>query len=221
MKWNKPQVCLCVRPGSEISSELDYADLLEYRIDLSPEKGLKYLKVELDKLSSHRKPIILTNRSSGEGGEFMGSEDERINHMKSLLDYVNYIDVELSTVDHLRDMLIQKAKDKGVKSIVSFHDFTETPSGVWIESVLEKELSLGDVAKVAFKVKNPGDIISLYHACLKMSEGSNRIIAIPMGSPFGRIFGVLFNVPIFYSGDIAPGQLSARKTRELLDLHAK
>ncbi|MEA1924773.1 MAG: type I 3-dehydroquinate dehydratase [Candidatus Altiarchaeota archaeon] len=221
MKHNKPQVCLCLRPGSEPSSELDYADLLEYRVDLSPDKGLKYLGGELQKLSRHGKPIILTNRSRTEGGEFKGSEDERINLMKSLLDYVNYIDVELSTGDHLRDMLIKKAKDKGIKSILSFHDFSETPSGAWIESILEKELALGDMAKVAFKVNNPWDILSLYQTCLKMGEGSNRIIAIPMGSPLGRIAGFLFDVPIFYSGDMAPGQLSARQTRELLDLHAK
>ncbi|OYT55106.1 MAG: hypothetical protein B6U72_00460 [Candidatus Altiarchaeales archaeon ex4484_2] len=221
MIGNKPQVCLCVRPGIEPVAGIDYADLLEFRVDLSPDKGIRFLDGELEKLSTHGKPIILTNRSRKEGGEFDGSEKERVTLMESLLDYVNYIDVELSTEDHLRDGIIKKAQDRGIKSIVSFHDFRETPSGAWIESVLEKELALGDIAKVAFKVNNPGDILSLYQVCLRMGEGGKRIIAIPMGSPLGRIVGVLFNVPVFYSGDIAPGQLSSKQTKELLDLHTK
>ncbi len=221
MIGNKPQVCLCVKPGSESVAGIDYADLLEFRLDLSPDKGIRFLEGELEKLSRHGKPIILTNRSREEGGEFHGSERERVTLLESLLDYVDCIDVELSTEDCLRDGVIKKAQEKGIKSIVSFHDFRETPSKAWIESIVEKELALGDTAKIAFKVNNPGDILSLYQVCLGMGEGNNRIIAIPMGSPLGRIAGVLFNVPVFYSGDIAPGQLSAKQTRELLDLHFK
>jgi len=216
---NKPALCLCVKPKTDITSELKYVDLLEYRVDLAPKIKIEFLTEELELLRSHGKPMILTNRRAKEGGAYAGSEQQRINLMKSLLDYADIIDIELDTRDGLRDELLDEAQRKKIKSIISYHDFNETPSQSWIMSIIEKEHNLGDIAKAAFKVNSPGDILTIYHACFGFPD--KPVIAIPMGSPLARMAGILFNVPVLYCGNIAPGQLTAEQTRHILDLHYK
>jgi len=213
----KPRVCLCVKAGEDTLEGIEYSDLIEARIDYAQGRSAGSIREELERLRGYGKPVILTNRRVCDGGVFKGSEEERLSLMESLLDHVDCIDVEL-TAD--AGELIRKARDRGVKVIISQHNFNETPPEEEIRDILRRELEAGDIAKIAFKINHPRDILGIYRSSLG-KEGEGPVIAVPMGDSLARIAGVLFKTPVIYSGGIAPGQLSAKDVRAVLDICGK
>ena len=76
----------------QITAAEKVADILELRLDLIASFDLKVL------LNSAKKPIIVTARSKLDGGQFKGSEEERLGILHSALEAgVDYVDVEVST----------------------------------------------------------------------------------------------------------------------------
>ncbi len=216
---DEPRICLCVKAGSEVKGA-EHADLFEIRIDYSVNKNPGFLAQEIEKLKNKRKPVILTNRSRSEGGFFQGTEEERLALMTSLLELVDCIDIELNAVREAEE-LIKKAKDLGKKVIVSHHDFEKTPSKDEVKKILMEEQEHGDIAKAAFKVNNPEDILKIYAGTLDVNSKDKPVIVIPMGDPLARLAGVLFNIPLLYAGNLAPGQLSPEEVKTILKMCGK
>ena len=68
------------------------ADILELRLDLMSDYDLDAL------LAASKKPCIVTNRTKREGGQFSGSEEERIGLLKQAMAAgAEYVDIETST----------------------------------------------------------------------------------------------------------------------------
>ena len=99
----------CIRKG---------ADILEFRID-AMNNPTSDLIVEIAKEINF--PMIATNRIDIEGGSFKGSEKERVELLKSIAPYVDYIDIELVT----DDKYIEEIKNTGTKTIISYHNFSD------------------------------------------------------------------------------------------------
>ncbi len=219
-----PRICISIPIGlsNKINDDIKYADLIEARIDYSKNKNVGFIKEELEKLSKYNKPIIITNRKKYEGGAFDGTDEERIEIMESLMnsaDCIDCIDIELSTESRIAGRLILHARSMGIKTIISHHDFNRTPSDEDIRNIINRELDFGDIAKIAFKINDAEDILRIYGISLEISnDRSKPIISIPMGHPIARIAGILFRSQILYAGNIAPGQLSARNIRDILDV---
>jgi len=205
-----------------ISTAEDYikkgANLLELRIDGITEVNPKIIREIIDDIAF---PIIATNRSITEGGNFLGNEKERINILKSCCDieYVKYMDIELQTDPCLRNYILSKCKDANVKTIISFHDFEKTPPIDKLLEIVKEEKSLGDIAKIAVMPKNLEDTISV----LAIMSRCVDTIAISMGElgSYTRVIASKFNAPITFAtgGDVtAPGQIDIETMRLMLNM---
>ena len=76
----------------QILSAIEVADILEFRLDLIE---IYELSVLLDASSF---PVIVTNRSKLDGGQFKGTEEDRVHSLRGALKAgADYIDIEVST----------------------------------------------------------------------------------------------------------------------------
>ena len=116
------------------------ADIIELRLDLIADHDLPRL------LKEAGKPCIVTNRSKTEGGQFKGSEEQRIQVLRQAIDQgAEYIDIETSTPGPLLKSVLENKGD--TQTILSHHDFTRT--GDKLESLYELMSQLpGDALKI-------------------------------------------------------------------------
>ena len=216
----KVKICRSLKLGNisrEDLLDLRYADLAEIRMDFfqgSYDALINEFHEAVKIAKDEVKRIIATNRSRAEGGFFSGNEAERIATLLDVIELVDYVDIELKTPEKYLKKILKKAKENDVKVIVSYHDFEKTPIKEEIKNIFEKETKIGDIGKVAFKVNKPEDILAIYSALVEMRK--KQVIGIPMGNPLARILSGIFGSSIIYSGNLAPGQLAAKDTKEML-----
>lgn len=188
------------------------ADILEFRVDGLKNPNLKDITQTIEEINF---PMIITNRINSEGGSFKGSEDERINIIKGCADLVDYIDIELRT----DDQYIEELTNYNAKLIVSYHDFKKTPELNEIYYIVEKEKSIGDLAKVAFMPNNLDDTLKVL-AILSHYKNTIAISMSVLGS-YTRVMASKFNSPITFAAgrDVtAPGQIDIETMKVLLNM---
>ena len=137
------------------------ADIIELRLDYLRE-GPSFSTIEkLAKLNEITGlPLIFTVRPKWEGGNFKGDEGQRIELLKGAIkNGFNYIDLEMKMDGKKRDELITSAKKSEVKTIVSYHDFQETPSWKEILNKIKECINTGaDISKVVYYNKSIDDL---------------------------------------------------------------
>lgn len=158
-------------------------------------------------------PIILTNRTKNEGGYFEKTEEERIEILKNNAHLVEITDIELNTEEKLRQSVIDKAN----KTIISYHNFNETPEKEYLQNIITKSFSVGDIPKIAVK---PNSIEDTYILVQLLTENKG-IIAISMDKlgTYTRIIGPIMGSPVTYAAidnESAPGQLDIKSTSEII-----
>lgn len=188
------------------------ADVLEFRIDALENPNFSDIKRAIDEINF---PMIATNRINTEGGSFKGSEEERFDILYKCCDLVDYVDIELQS----NDEYIEKIHDSGVKTIVSYHDFEKTPELEEINYIVEKELELGDIAKVAFMPQDLEDTLTI----LAILSHFDNTIAISMGDlgSYTRVMASKFDSPITFAAGrdaTAPGQIDIETMKALLNM---
>ena len=204
-------ICVPITAGTtgEAKRALDeaaqVADLAEVRFDYCHNPDVPAI------LRGKSCPVIATNRPARERGRYRGDEAQRI----ALLEEAgrlgaDYIDIELDSVERLGD--IGRAK-----RIVSYHNFTETPSN--IGDILSAMRSKGaDVVKFATHAKDLVDNVRM----LELVRSSDiPIIGVCMGELglVSRIltckFGGLLTFATARRGaESAPGQIPAVEMRD-------
>lgn len=190
------------------------ADLLELRIDYLKNYEISKL---IDTIKKIDYPMIGTNRDNKNKGYFKRSEEERINILKAIAPYVEYIDCEIETEKRYIDELLEISN----KMIISYHNFTYTPSLNDLYKVIEKEsefskLKKGSLNKVAVNPLNMNDTLKI----LKLLEKYPNTIAISMGElgAYTRAIAHKFNSPIVFASvdkKSAKGQISIEKMKYL------
>ncbi len=192
------------------------ADILELRIDFLKDLNSSTLKslVKASKL-----PVIVTARIAGEGGQWQGTEKDRV---KCLLQAANYgvdcIDIELIKADK---KIISELKKTGAKIILSHHDFKKTPQLKDLKSIHNQMLKMGaDIGKVVTMIKTKKDREIIYQ--LIKGSPKNKIIAIGMGAlgTETRIKGPEMGSYLTFASltkaqASAPGQLTLKEMREI------
>src|SRR5207247_5483550 len=94
---------------AQVVGSLPFADMLEFRLDLITKPHIASL------LSSARKPAIATCRPVWEGGNFRGSEHERIGVLELTSVFgVRYVDVELNTSARIIEEFVRRKDETGV-----------------------------------------------------------------------------------------------------------
>jgi len=168
---------------SNLAKTQQAADLIELRVDYI--KGLRVEHLKGLKAAA-KKEAIFTCRSRGEGGNFAGTEKQRLAIIQKAIDLgFPYVDIELSA---LRKHKLSKRK--GVKLIVSYHNFQKTPKYNFLEKVIKQAYDFGaDIAKVAVLANKPEDNKTIFQLILN-KKPNQEIIALAMGEQ-GRITRLL------------------------------
>ena len=212
------------------------ADIIELRIDLlegeekSVEKVKEFIALLKDSHSAMsiqmQMPIIVTNRKKEEGGSFVGTEEERIGMLNSILETagVDAVDVEFFSAAEEKRAIIEKAKSLPTPVIFSFHDFQGMPSR---EDILRIIASMyeegGSIAKIAVTPKTLSDALLLLDITHEVSSEGKLLVTIGMG-PVGRhlrviapLYGSVLTYGFIEGEDgVAPGQLSVKELKSII-----
>jgi 3-dehydroquinate dehydratase I len=156
-------------------------DLFELRLDaLFPRN--KELIAAIGKL---RAPLIITARHPREGGSNQLATRERRALLLRFLPHAAYVDIELRSARTFAAIL-GEARAKNIRTIVSFHDFDETPSRARLEEMARSAQSLGaDFLKIATRTDTPAQMARL-RDFLRRPRMRTRISVMGIGR-LGRI----------------------------------
>lgn len=130
-------------------------------------------------------PLLLTYRSTTEGGKGAGHGQGYEDYLASLLQLrpaVAAVDIEMACP--ASKALVAEAKAGGYDVVGSCHDFTATPSAAQITQKLAQITAAGaDITKVAYMPRNAQDVAALRHAAHDFADAYPRqpLIAISMG----------------------------------------
>lgn len=181
-------------------------DIVEFRVDHVEDHSASLAKV----IETYSERAVVTVRTKAEGGRYRGSEEQRLAVISELARLQPlYIDVELSTAKANLDWFATLPRT--IKKIVSWHDFTGTPSLLVLGRARVEAAKLGDVAKVVTMSRGERDnlrVLKLY------GQDPRKLVAFCMGDlgTVTRIESLRLGSPVVYAalpGDpAAPGQLS-------------
>ena len=206
-------------------------DVVEWRVDWF-EGVFDFAKVE-EVLRELReilgdKPLLMTFRTSKEGGEKAISDADYIdlNVKAANTGYVDFVDVEIFTGDDVVSTIIEKAHAAGVKVIASNHDFHKTPAKSDIIYRLRKMQDMGaDIPKIAVMPQNKKDVLTLLAATEEMANdyADRPIITMSMAGTgvISRLCGEVFGSSMTFGAvgkASAPGQMGAEDLNTVLAL---
>lgn len=199
-----------------------YADLAEIRLD-----ALSDFEADMKPLSAASPlPLLWTNRPEWEGGRFKGSEDERIEILKRAVRAgAAYVDIELATDPAARSSLVDDAKVKGTRVILSFHDLSGTPPMERLRAILEGMAEAGaDVGKIVTTARDNRDVARLFALYEPAHELGLALTAFSMGEKgrLSRLACLAAGAPITYAApfpgsETAPGQIPAEDLHEFVE----
>ncbi len=153
-------------------------DLVEARMDVIGLATRHWLDV-CHSVESSGLPVIMTLRFASEGGQWTGSDEERLKAFTLALQFLAAVDVELSSP--VATEVVAAAKQHKKPAIVSYHNFDRTPSLPELKDVILRAESLGDVVvKISTMVNSSEDIRILQE--LMDCERTAPLCVIGMGA---------------------------------------
>lgn len=194
------------------------ADVIELRIDRIPDVDLKRL------LAARGNPVIVTNRRREEGGGFTGTEEERIGLLKEAVRLgADYVDIEAATDPTLKKGLKETLLGRSAQLIVSWHDFSGTPTAEFLRKKLTACMADGPaIVKIVTHATMTADCLRLLELIPYARQRDQAITAFCMGKPgkISRIMAPMLGSVISYASlepeeASAPGQLTIRQLREI------
>lgn len=192
------------------------ADFVELRLDyIRPED----LATAIGSVDGIKQRAVFTLRSKAQGGRFVGSEHDRLDWLRRIVERrPMLVDIELETLrgnDELADFI------EGQKTpiLVSWHDFNGTPPASELADILSEMRVYSNFVKMVTMAKGTADALRL----LQLYDGTiglNAIIfAMGEAGVISRVLCTLVgNAPFTYASldeAIAPGQLTVTEMRRL------
>jgi 3-dehydroquinate dehydratase / shikimate dehydrogenase len=179
------------------------ADLVELRLDLLESPDVP------GALEGRTGPVIVTCRAAFEGGQFRGSEAERL----ALLHEAWAAGAELVDVEFAAwSSATWVAAARGERLLVSAHDFTGVPADLRARHRAMHATGAA-VVKIAATARRLSDVLPLRELA---AQSPRRQVLLAMGAPglVTRILPDLFGSAWTYAGDRwAPGQMPASRLR--------
>lgn len=160
------------------------AEALELRADLLADPAQVRAALTAVRAASSL-PLLLTYRSTTEGGKGAGHGQGYEDYLASLLQLrpaVAAVDIEMACP--ASKALVAEAKAGGYDVVGSCHDFTATPSAAQITQKLAQITAAGaDITKVAYMPRTAQDVAALRHAAHDFAGAypHQPLIAISMG----------------------------------------
>jgi len=196
----------------------DHCDIIELRLD--------NLKDNLDQVASFLTDslpdvsVLATARHPDEGGYHSLDATARQELLLRFLPQVDAIDIELRSVDEMKET-IDASRSANKTIILSFHDFSSTPSTDTIRSKIDQAIDAGaDVCKIAIHLDSLPALDELTQIC--ESETRTKLSMMGMG-PMGKASRLAFAKAgsVLNYGYLkepnAPGQLPAIELKRLIE----
>lgn len=207
-------------------------DMIEWRVDHMPELRYNHEMLQICLQRIRRRigdiPLLVTWRTEKEGGQLdlPPAEYEAFCRLVCESGCADLLDVELFTEAPSRSYILACAKQHGVKTVCSSHDFAKTPSKEEMVSRLCKMQQLGaDIAKLAVMPHSRSDVAALLSATAEMADlhPETPVITMSMGA-LGQVSriagGALGSCATFASAgkSSAPGQAALQDVRGALQI---
>lgn len=183
----------------------------------------------LEELKCKFKEVIFlfTVRSEAEGGEKLAKDAPKVNEINRLViesGIPDMVDIELCSDANEVSALTKLAHDKGIRIVMSNHDFSKTPEADVIVGRLRRMQDMGaDIAKIAVMPENVAQVLTLLEATNVMYTKYAEIplVTISMGSLGGvtRLCGQIFGSAVTFASleqSSAPGQIPAAELYPML-----
>ncbi|ARS90294.1 type I 3-dehydroquinate dehydratase [Natrarchaeobaculum aegyptiacum] len=197
-----------------------HADLVEFRMDMAdgPLAALKAYDGEL--------PILATNRPTWEGGEYDGTDADRLTDLAetTAIEAVEAIDVELESITAGdADAVLEMARERDVAVVASAHDFEGTPDEIELMETLTTACEHADVGKLAVTAKDRDDTLALLAVTHKLATDGNTVATMAMGEAGSHtravapVYGSRIGyAPVDPAEATAPGQYDLETLAELV-----
>ena len=201
-------------------------DLLEWRVDFF--QGIADTDQVLEAAWRIRQaapgiPLLFTRRSRREGGQPIDLAEEQVlelYHAVCKSGLIALIDYEMGNEAEHVARVHNMARRSGVKLVLSYHNFQETPPAAELVRRFAQAEELGaDVGKVAVMPQKLDDVLTLLQATLQSSrERSIPIISMSMAGwgALSRLCGGVFGSALTFAvgaSSSAPGQMPIEDVR--------
>ncbi|HEV3146141.1 MAG TPA: type I 3-dehydroquinate dehydratase [Gemmataceae bacterium] len=183
------------------------ADLVEVRLDIfQQDPDPKEL------LNARRKPVIFSCRRPLDGGNWQGSEEDRIKLLKmAIVSNPDYCEIESDIADEIR-------RFGSCQRVISYTNLTETPSDI-ADIYEEMRGKDPDIIKLTCKARTPEEAWPLVQILAKPPLPT---VVVGLGRPgamltiLGRRMGAPWTVAALEKGAEAyPGQPTARELEQV------
>ena len=183
--------------------EITDADMVELRVDTVADPSAAAA------LADRRLPVVFTCRPKWEGGQFQGSEEERLRILRDAQQLgAEYIDVEWKS--GFTELLDRRA-GRGV--VLSMHDFEGVPADLEARARTMRNTG-AEVIKIAVMTQRLGDSLPLL-SIARASASPAVVIAMGDAGIATRVLASRFNSCWTYAGEaVAPGQMPAARLLE-------
>jgi 3-dehydroquinate dehydratase type I len=187
-------------------------DLVEFRLD-----NLTNFEVIEDIAQKKTFPVIAADKSIRDSA----TTEKRL--MAAATSGFEFIDLDLAS-PNVRSV-IRQVKSMGSEVIVSFHDFSRTPSHNELGDVLDSQIKVGsDICKVVTTALYPRDNLSILRF-LEEKSSETRLVSFAMGRNgiVSRILSPLFGAEFTFASlteasKTADGQLTIDNLRSAWQL---
>ncbi|MCM8818233.1 MAG: type I 3-dehydroquinate dehydratase [Candidatus Omnitrophica bacterium] len=205
----------------DILREVKYVELRidEFLRNYSKEQLVDWIK-KIRKIGENQ--IIGTCRWYKEAGEnfFYIPDKKRLEIYRKIIDYVDIVDVEIK--NKICENVIEIAKSKNKRIILSYHNFKKTPDYKILKKIIKTgKRKSADFVKIATKISSPKNLFNLIKLTYEYSK-KIKIITVPMGVDISErlillTFGSQFTY-ISFSKKVAPSQPSYSELKNLTNL---
>mgnify|MGYP003960173895 CR=1 FL=1 len=138
------------------------------RLDLIDSPDLKVL------LNAISKPVIVTNRSKVDGGQFRGGDNERLQALHDAIAAgANYVDIEVSTPREFLQPFLERHDSSRI--ILSYHDFSHTPEDLNPLYETMKDLP-GGIIKIVTYARDLGDNLKMFQLLERAKKENKKMI---------------------------------------------
>jgi 3-dehydroquinate dehydratase/shikimate dehydrogenase len=182
-------------------------DLLEVRLD-------RFGKApEIGELLAHKpKPIIFSCRRPQDGGEWKGTEEERLSILRQCIaNKADYVEIELDVADKIRPF-------PPAKRVITYTNLQETPANI-AALYAEAQTKNADVVKITTLVRTPEAAWPLLQILAKPAVPT---VAVGFGKPgvMLNVLGKKIGAPWAYAAlekgmEAYPGQPTIQALREV------
>ena len=204
----------------QIESALVIADILELRLDLIVSPDLSAL------LACSTLPVIVTNRSKHDGGQYKGLDEDRLQSLRDALKAgADYVDIEVSTPREYLQPFLEESEP--TKIILSYHDFSHTPED--LNPVYETMCEMpGEIVKIVTYARDLSDNLKMFELLKRAKSEKQKLIGLCMGDlgEISRILSPLFGGYLTFGSletgqESAPGQIPAKTLKDIYRINAE